>query len=959
MKKNKAITITVISIAVILAALVAFMAATGKFSTLKNRFTDEVSPSQPQTEITTAVPAVARPKTEKPNQPVAILIENVGPDAENIISKLGNYGFNTVIIDFAQSNSNVISSLMSTARATGIYTGVRADVSAGGNDLLTFLKNNNADFVILSNIDETISDYPIRISELYDKIKAVDPATETGIEPVYCSNISAELKAVIESGKSDFVFVVQQSNDSSGSALFKTAQTAWNETVSPVWMCHSVKGLKAFNTQKASDTVSSISRSADMSLCRALAFYPLEDIESASGTAAEIVLNYIKKRDTYLLDKEFSISNYSKTTFTVEQSTVTFRGTSSPAYDLLCNGEKLNVAKTGDFSVDCNLKVGKNTIKFEHKGKTYTYNITYKIKLLKSVSPSDDISVPGGMLVQVSAIAHKNASVSVEFNGKTYTMKAVQSEGEDDLAPDRDSDFTTFAAELTTPNGTSTVQKLGKYTVTATYQGLSESKTGASVNVSANEIQTPVIPATSAVTTTTREHTSEQTATSVDSSQAQSASQSASSTVFSQSDLLEKYNYKNNYGLGTAKICEITDDYVEVYPANTTATYSVPDCSPLLKGTSDYVKGNATYDGDTYYILASGVKVPLLRSERLTTGIEGNITHLKIVDGYVMPKNNIKVVSAKAYAEKTVIELDMNRNVVFNIKLTGQTYGSYNGRNVTVSSLNCTGVKITFSDTVSADENMAFVNSVIKGGKWSIDQSACEATLSLELSQSGNFYGFHCEYAENGNLVISFKHKPSSSLSGYTIMLDPGHGGIDGGANCAVSSTDFGQEKNINLSIALKVKSLLEAEGAKVLMTRSTDKWVSYTQRNDAVRSKDPDMFISIHCDSSTTASAMGTSAYYYRAYSQPLAKALHESITSAYKTKIYADKPDSFKSKISRGANFYAFRVARVEECPAVLVEYGFVSNTDECQILQNAANRDILAEATAEGIKKYISAS
>lgn len=957
MKKNKAITITVIFIAVILASLVAFMAATGRFSALKNHFSDESATSQTQTESTTAVPAVARPKTQKPDQPVAILMENVTEDTANTVSKLDSYGFNTAIIDFTQSNSYAVSVLMNAAKTAGIYTGVRADASSGGNDLLAFLRDNNADFVILSNLDETISDYPTKISELYDKIKAVDPATETGIEPVYCSNISSELKAVIESGKSDFVFVVQQSNNSSGSELFKNAQTAWNETASPVWMCHCVKGLKAFTTQKASDTVSSISRSADMSLCRALAFYPFEDIESASGAAAEIVLNYIKKRDTYLLDKEFSVSNYSKTTFTVEQSTVTFRGTSSPAYDLTCNGKKLNVAKTGDFSVDCNLKVGKNTIKFEHKGKSYTYNVTYKIKLLKSVAPSEDISVPGGMLVQVSAVAHKSASVSVEFNGKTYTMKAIQSEREDDSSPDRDSDFTTFAAELTTPNGTSSVQKLGKYTVTAKYQGLSESKTGASVSVSANEIQPPVIPETSSAATT--ERTSEQTTVSVDSSQSSSTSQTASSASSAQGDLLEKYSYKSNYGLGTAKICEITDDYVEVYPGNTTATYSVPDCSPLLKGTSDYIKGSATYDGDTYYILASGIKVPLLRSERLASGIEGNITHLKVVDGYIMPKNNIKVVSAKAYAEKTVIELDMNRNVVFNIKLTGQTYGSYNGRNVTVSSLNCTGVEITFSDTVSADGNMAFVNSVIKGGKWSVDKSAAEATLSLELAQKGKFYGFHCEYSENGNLVISFKHKPSSSLSGYTIMLDPGHGGIDGGAGCAVSSTDFGQEKNINLSVALKVKSLLEAEGAKVLMTRSTDKWVSYTQRNDAVRSKEPDMFISMHCDSSTTASAMGTSAYYYRAYSQPLAKALHESIVSAYKTKIYADKPEEFKSKISRGASFYAFRVTRIEECPAVLIEYGFVSNTDECQILQNAANRDILAEATAEGIKKYISAS
>ena len=102
----------------------------------------------------------------------------------------------------------------------------------------------------------------------------------------------------------------------------------------------------------------------------------------------------------------------------------------------------------------------------------------------------------------------------------------------------------------------------------------------------------------------------------------------------------------------------------------------------------------------------------------------------------------------------------------------------------------------------------------------------------------------------------------------------------------------------------------------------------------------------------------MGTSAYYYRAYSQPLAKAIHESLVDAYKTQIYKDKPDLF-GKVSRGANFYAFRVARVEECPAILIEYGFVSNIEECQTLQNAETREILAQATVDGIKDYLAKS
>ena len=956
MKKNKVLAVVIACVAVIITALVITMAATGKFASLKKHFSDETTTSAPAEE-TTAVQANARPKTAKPAQLVAALIEDCGEEASQSLSKLGGYGFNTAIFDLKGDNSAAVKALISEAQAAGIYSGVRADIS-GGDTVTAFLEEVNADFVILSGADETLGDYVSKVTAVCEKITAIDSAAEIGVEPVYCSNISAGLDELISGGGIDFVFVVQSGNDDSAFSIFDNAQTVWNEKAISVWMCHCLKGLDSFSTEKAKKTVSSVSRSADMSMCGALAFYPLSDIESAKSTAAEVVLNYIKKRDTYLLDKEFSVSNHSKTSFTTEQSTVTFRGTSSPAYDLKCNGEKLTVAKTGDFSVDCPLKVGKNTIKFEHKGKTYTYTVTYKIKLLKSVSPSDDITVPGGMLVEVSAIAHKSASLSVEFGGKSYAMKAVQTEAEEDSAPDADSDFTTFTASLKTPEGTSSVQKLGKYKVTAKYQGLTESLSGANVIVSANVIEVPpeTDPPTQEPTSAGTTHAGE---TSSPADEPGSSSTPAASSNTPQGDSLERYSYKNNYGLGTAKICEIIDDYVEVYPGNTTATYSVPDCSPLLKGTADYVKNSAKYDNDTYYILASGVKVPLLREERLASGENGKITHVKIVDGYVMPKNNIKVVSAKAYDSKTVIELDMNRSVVFNIKLTGQTYGLYNDRRVTVSSLNCSGVEITFSDTASAGESMAFVNSVIKGGKWSVNKDASTVTLSLELAQKGKFYGFHCEYNEKGNLVLSFKHKPSSSLSGYTIMLDPGHGGIDGGAGCAVSSTDFGQEKNINLSIATKVKALLEAEGAKVVMTRTGDKWVCYADRNAAVRKQGPDMFIAIHCDSSSTASAMGTSAYYYRAYSQPLAKALHQSIVAAYKSDIYADKPDSFKNKVSRGANFYAFRVTRVEECPAVLIEYGFVSNTDECQVLQNAKNRDTLAKATVEGIKKYISAS
>ncbi len=975
MKKDKILIGFIIGIFVIIIGIIAAMFATGKFDVFKKEDVTQTT-TVPVTETTTVPPVSGRPKTPVPSSIVAAVYSDYSESSNSELANFAKLGFNTVIFDLNERNADKVAALLESAKNNKLYHGVRADISESSGYAVAFAEQFNADFIILSGKDETPESYYSSISEICQKIKNTDSFMQIGIEPVYITKTSASLTLLTSLRKADFVFLSHKSGQDSA---FETAQTIWNEKTCPLWLCHDLKGINGFSTEKASEIIESISKSADMSLCQALAFDPYSEISKASGTSADIILNYIQKRDTFLLDKEFKITNHTKTNFTVEQSSVTFRGTSSPAYDLICNGQKMTVAKTGDFSVDCNLSPGKNTIKFEHKGKAYTYEVTYKIKLLKSVSPSADISVPGEMMIEVSAVAHKKATLSVTWNGNSYSMKLADSGNEEDSV-DKESEFGTFTASLTAPKGTDKVQKLGKYKITAKYSGLTETLSGANISVSANEIIAPPPPPTTetpAATTTKVVTTTEKPAETLSGSTTDGGTASESGTATNESstvteststkpaptlsdkDRLQKYFYTENYGLGTATICEIIEDYVESYPGNTTSTFSVPDCSPLLKGTVDYVKTSSTFDGDKYYILSSGLKVANQRDERLASGTEGSITHVSIKSGYVMPKNSIKVVSSGTENGETVIRLDMNRPVVFNAKLLGQTYSNYNSRPVRVSSLNCTGIEFVFSDTLNAEGNINVSNGICTGGKWTSDSSKSTVTLTLELANKGKFYGFHYEYDKDGYLVIKIKHKPSSSLNGYTIMLDPGHGGLDAGALCAVSSSSFGVEKNINLSIATKLKDLLEAEGAKVIMTRTTDKWVCYTERNEAVRNAEPDMFIAVHCDSSNTASAMGTSAYYYRAYSQPLAKAVHESIVNAYKTKIYADKSESVLSKVSRGADFYAFRVTRVEECPAILIEYGFVSNISECQVLQDAGNRDILAAATVEGIKNYISAN
>ncbi len=968
MKNNKGLIIAIICIVVAIVGTVTALTVTGIFFRNKNKKENTTTAATQVTQQSeeNAKPAVTRPKSTRPDSVVATVYAEYSDKSATEIAGFANYGFNTVIFELTEDNAETVIPLIENAKTAKLYFGIKADASENGAYITEFVRNNNVDFVIISGLDEADKDFETNAAKLCEGIKAIDAATEIGIEPENPEADGDKITALLEKN-ADFVYVSQKANDKAGIETYAKIQLDWSEKGAFLWLCHNLKGLSAFDTATAKEFISLISASAGIPTCKGIVFAPYEEITAANGAAADSVVEYIKTRQTYLLDKELEITSHKSTSITVEQSTVTFRGTSSPAYDLICNGQKLSVAKTGDFSVDCELNPGENTVKFEHKGKTYVYKVTYKIKLLKSVSPSTDSTLPGGMELNVTAVALKGAKVTVTFNGKTVEMAelgGIYDEGND--TPDTESDFSDYTATLKMPSATSSAQKLGKFTVKASYGSLTETMSGGNVTVKAKPAPPPAPPTPPATTATTTQKPTAQTPTvnstgsgttgSEDSTKQPETTNSITITG-NNGDKLEKYYYTKDYGYGTAKICEIIDDYVEVFPGYTSATYSVPDCSPLPKSTVDYVLDEAVFDEtDNYYILASGVKVPELHEERLASGINGTIKHVKISGGYIMPKNSIRVASTTCSDEKTVIVLDMNRPVAFNAKLTGQTYGKYApDRYVTVSSLNCKGLEFVFSDTYDASGTSTFMNSVIKSSKWSSDRENSTVTLTLTLTNSGKFYGYHYEYDDNGTLTITISHKPKS-IKDAVILLDPGHGGIDPGAACAVSATGYNNEKDINLSLATKVKELLEAEGATVIMTRSGDDWRSYTQRNNAVRDRDPDMFISIHCDSSSTASATGTSAFYYRAYSQPLAKAVHDRLVNAYKTDIYKDNPEV---KIDRGTNFYAFRVARVEECPAILIEYGFVSNIEECEALQNAETRDILAQATVDGIKDYLAKS
>ena len=196
-----------------------------------------------------------------------------------------------------------------------------------------------------------------------------------------------------------------------------------------------------------------------------------------------------------------------------------------------------------------------------------------------------------------------------------------------------------------------------------------------------------------------------------------------------------------------------------------------------------------------------------------------------------------------------------------------------------------------------------------------------------------------------GNLDI-----PSSpSLKGKIIILDPGHGGSDSGA---VGPTGA-KEKNVTLAVAKKVQSLLQASGARVVMTRTDDRDVYMP--NDSARDElqarvdkgngiPANIFLSIHCNSFSSPTAHGTETYYFAgsAMGRKLAEALDKRLIEV-------------GGLVNRGVKTANFYVLKHSPIPASLVELAFISNPEEEALLTAEDFQNRMAKAIVLGLEDY----
>lgn len=174
-----------------------------------------------------------------------------------------------------------------------------------------------------------------------------------------------------------------------------------------------------------------------------------------------------------------------------------------------------------------------------------------------------------------------------------------------------------------------------------------------------------------------------------------------------------------------------------------------------------------------------------------------------------------------------------------------------------------------------------------------------------------------------------------SVLKGKIICIDPGHGGTDVGAIGHIGGKDV-YEKNITLSIALPLRDMLTSAGAKVVMTRDTDKdvygpWADadpeLQARCDIANEAHADAFVSIHIDSFSNSSVDGTTAYYNAKSSKDLllAQMMHQATMNSLSI------PD-------RGVKSNDFYVNVYTTMPSVLMEMGFITNDHRVKMLTSS---------------------
>ena len=218
-----------------------------------------------------------------------------------------------------------------------------------------------------------------------------------------------------------------------------------------------------------------------------------------------------------------------------------------------------------------------------------------------------------------------------------------------------------------------------------------------------------------------------------------------------------------------------------------------------------------------------------------------------------------------------------------------------------------------------------------------VEDGLFRITITLKHAQHWG----HLVYYNGNTLVIKIKHQPENlSLKNLVIAVDAGHGGKNTGA---VGATGI-YEKDVTFAVSLKLQKALEKEGAKVIMTRTSEQFFDNKERILFYRDSLPDLLLSIHLNSSEDPFRTGGTSTYYRYI--------------GFKGLSF----DIYKRMLELGLKEYGntgsfnFMLNSPTEYPNALVETLFLSNLEEETKILDENYQQQMVEKIVAGVKDFL---
>lgn len=218
--------------------------------------------------------------------------------------------------------------------------------------------------------------------------------------------------------------------------------------------------------------------------------------------------------------------------------------------------------------------------------------------------------------------------------------------------------------------------------------------------------------------------------------------------------------------------------------------------------------------------------------------------------------------------------------------------------------------------------------------------------VALPASTGGN--------KEENNQVSEIKNYEQIDFTDKTVVVDGGHGGMDGGKQSAAGV----MEKDINLAIAYDLKQMLEDSGIHVVMTRTEDnglysesdsnkKVADMKKRCEIIDNSNADIVVSIHQNSFDSTSVYGAQVFYYKHSAE--GKKLAQILQNTLKESL-----DKTNKRVEKANDTYYMLIHT--KCPIVIAECGFLSNPEEANLLSSEDYQMRVATALYNGIIEYL---